>query len=100
MNELIDVPADEHVPPGHVRTGFNFLAALGRYVAAGCPNVTAEQYRIRIAKCAEYSLCRGGKCLLCNCNVENKAQMATERCPHHTSRWSTSIARIDPTGVD
>lgn len=86
-DEIIDVPDSEYVPPGLIRTGLNFLAAASRYVAAGCPSVTAEQYRLRVKSCGACPLCRNAKCLLCNCYVEQKAQMATEKCPRDPPLW-------------
>src|SRR5579871_5288155 len=68
--------------PNWWRSGLNYLAAVGRYAAAGAPNVSASIYSDRMNICAQCPLCRGGKCLICGCSVAAKAQMATERCPH------------------
>ena len=69
------------------RSGLNFVAAVARYTAAGCPNVPKSTYRERTRICAVCPLCRHRKCLICGCDVEQKAQMATERCPHDPPYW-------------
>jgi hypothetical protein len=69
------------------RSGLNYLAAVARYVASGCANVPESIYRERLRICSECPLCRQGQCLICGCNLEKKAQMATEECPHHIKRW-------------
>ncbi len=69
------------------QSGLNYLAAVARYAAAGCPNVPESVYCQRLQICSECPLCRGGKCLICGCNLPAKAEMATEECPHHTRRW-------------
>lgn len=80
---MIEIPDSELTPPGMIRTGLNFLAAISRYAAAGCPNVTADQFRARIEVCGKCHMCRHGRCLAhsCGCFIESKAQMATEDCP-------------------
>ncbi|SRR5258708_7835379 len=74
-------------PPSWWRSGLNFAAAITRYVAAGCPQVTKAQYEERVRICAHCPLCRHAKCLICGCFVEEKAKMATEQCPRDPALW-------------
>jgi hypothetical protein len=76
-----------NVPPWW-RSGLDYVAALARYVAAGCPSVPKSVFFDRMRACSECALCRHGKCLLCGCNVESKAQMATECCPRDPPLWA------------
>lgn len=69
------------------RSGLNYAAAVARYVAAGAPNVSQSAYQERMRICSECPLCRGGRCLICGCGVEAKAQMASEKCPGNPPRW-------------
>jgi hypothetical protein len=69
------------------RSGLNYIEAVARYVASGCRNVPEEVYRERLRICSECPLCRGGKCLICGCNLQAKAEMAVMECPHGTKRW-------------
>jgi hypothetical protein len=73
--------------PSWWRSGLNYIAALARYAAAGCPNVSEPVYVERLRICAECPLCRQGKCLICTCDVVSKAQMGTEKCPRDPPRW-------------
>ena len=77
--------------PSWWRSGLNYVAAVARYVASGCQNVPEEVYRERLRICSECSLCRHGKCLLCGCNLESKAEMAVMECPHHTKQWGKFV---------
>lgn len=69
------------------RSGLDYAAAIVRYVAAGCPSVPESVYDARMRLCSECALCRHGKCLLCGCRVESKAQMGTETCPRDPPLW-------------
>src|SRR5579872_3451662 len=93
-----EIPAGSmNESPPWWRSGLDYVAAVARYVAAGCPNVSGSEYTERMRICAECPLCRFGQCLICGCDLETKARMATEECPRDPPRWLKSLARSGPT---
>ena len=86
MSTAIPGKSTSEFPPWW-RTGLNYAVAVARYVAAGAPHVSPSDYLERMQICSECPLCRSGRCLICGCNVEAKAQMATETCLRDPSRW-------------
>ena len=86
MSIEIPVASTNELPPWW-RSGLNYVAAVARYVAAGCPNVSESVYIERMRLCSECPLCRGGKCLICGCDIGSKAQMSTEKCPREPPLW-------------
>lgn len=82
--------------PTPVEMAANFAAAVGRWVAAGAPVVSAEVYAARATACEACELWDGaarmglGKCRAPGCGCTTfKRWLATERCKHpEGSRWS------------
>ncbi len=73
--------------PAIITKLINFAAAVARYVASGCENVTPEQYAERLLICDACPFQRHSKCLVCGCSVELKAMMRSERCPKEPPFW-------------
>lgn len=64
----------------------NFTGALTRWVAAGAPTVTKEQYHQRLSICKACPHWNGNKCVKCGC-YRLKHWLATEKCPDTPSKW-------------
>lgn len=75
--------------PGAIRKLVNFGTAIARYVASDCRDVTPEHYarRLGVGGCEDCPVQRQSKCLLCGCPIEDKARMASEKCPRDPPRW-------------
>jgi hypothetical protein len=71
--------------PGIFRSAIYFASAVAEYLASGCENVTFGEYAARLKVCEVCPLQRRGKCLVCGCRVETKAQWRSEACP--AERW-------------
>ena len=78
----------------------NFFKSAAVFVAAGMPRASVEDIEKRLDFCRyckdfDQTGYRGmGKCLVCGCNMEIKAAMATEYCPAG-KWWKVGAAKED-----
>ena len=73
--------------PSIIKRIKSFIKELIRYIRGGTPNVSDEQYELRLKACnsCEHLIAKDRKCGLCGCWVDNKAKWATTDCPD--KRW-------------
>tara|TARA_R110002020_G_scaffold109623_1_gene253579 strand:- start:715 stop:1065 length:351 start_codon:yes stop_codon:yes gene_type:complete len=71
----------------------SFTKEVGKHVANGMKNVTAEEYAARLDTCMKCEFIQKEKmrCGKCGCLLEHKAKWKTATCPDEPSRWEEQI---------
>jgi len=63
-----------------------FTKELAKYIQAGSPNVTSEEYEERLNTCNDCEhITEKFTCGKCGCNMTAKAKWATSACPEN--KW-------------
>ena len=66
----------------------NFGKDAAKFIQAGMPVVTAEEFKDRLETCNSCDLLKdNGSCSLCGCHMAVKAKWATAVCPHKPTKW-------------
>ena len=78
---------NEQKPPSILGMVKSFTKDLARYIKEGAPNVSPEDYAIRLDTCSgcEHFKKSSMRCGSCGCLLEHKAKWKTADCP--MSKW-------------
>ena len=91
MNENQEKPIDKSniKPPTIFQMLRSFTSELTTYVKNGAPNVSEENYELRLDACrsCEHLDEKLMRCKLCGCLIQNKAKWKTTTCPDKPQRW-------------
>ena len=81
--------------PGLLDMAKTFSKELAKYIAAGSPNVSQEEYEERLAECNKcvYFIKDRMRCGKCGCLIEHKAKWKTTACPDIPPRWKPQIVK-------
>tara|TARA_Y100001973_G_C5140930_1_gene302877 strand:+ start:761 stop:1027 length:267 start_codon:yes stop_codon:yes gene_type:complete len=73
----------------------NFIKASAKYVQAGMPSVSPEEYTKRLKACYECEHLREEttSCGICGCNMEVKAGWGTSSCPDTPPKWEATYGK-------
>ena len=82
-SRMFDIPNKLEIPkqkkPSVVMMGIHFAKAMTKWIRAGVPVVSKEEYIERRQVCAK---CHDGRaCPVCGCQLWAKVALETEKCP-------------------
>ena len=89
---------EEPKPPSLFKMIRTFGSELAKYVKEGAPNVSPEDYALRLDTCMQCpKLIKSSmRCGSCGCLLETKAKWKTSDCPEKKWKKQEITAKDDP----
>lgn len=80
---IVAEPTKEQKLPSTMQMAKNFVQSAAKHVKNGMQNSNEEEYKKRLAICAEcpYVVENGSRCGKCGCFLQTKAKWASSSCP-------------------
>ena len=85
-------------PPTFMEMVKGFAKETKKFIEAGAPIISTEEYSIRLLECnkCEHLIRKSMRCGQCGCLLQAKARMKTAHCP--LGKWENGIENKNPNG--